>query len=77
MYMNIFAFGPRGLCLLCMWQDTEYEDYLISKIFLFQIVNSFSSLSYLAFVKAFLNFTCSQVRATLCGEAYSLWCTDA
>lgn len=31
--------------------ETEYEDHLISKVFLFQTVNSFSSLVFIAFIK--------------------------
>lgn len=34
--------------------DTEYEDSLIAKTFIFQYVNSFSSLFYIAFVKPYL-----------------------
>mmetsp|Transcript_16737 Transcript_16737/g.28381 ORF Transcript_16737/g.28381 Transcript_16737/m.28381 type:complete len:742 (+) Transcript_16737:144-2369(+) len=33
--------------------DTEYEDFLIGKTFVFQFVNSFASLFYLAFVKPY------------------------
>jgi hypothetical protein len=32
--------------------DTQYEDSLISKLFLFQMVNNFSSFIYLAFIKS-------------------------
>jgi len=35
--------------------DTEYEDALISKMFVFQFINSFSPLFYIAFVKPFLS----------------------
>ncbi len=38
--------------------ETEYEDYLIGKIFLFQMVNSFAGLTYVAFVKDFLDIPC-------------------
>jgi len=31
--------------------DTEFEDKLISKIFLFQMVNSFAAVTYIAFIK--------------------------
>lgn len=34
--------------------DTEYEDSLIGKTFVFQFVNSFASLFYIAFVKPFI-----------------------
>jgi anoctamin-10/anoctamin-7 len=34
--------------------DTEYEDALIAKTFLFQFVNSFASLFYISFVKPFI-----------------------
>ena len=34
--------------------DTEYEDALIAKTFVFQFVNSFASLFYIAFVKPFI-----------------------
>jgi len=35
--------------------DTEFEDKLISKIFLFQMVNSFAAVSYIAFVKGHIS----------------------
>ena len=38
--------------------DTEYEDNLISKIFIFQLVNSFAALTYVSFIKYFLGITC-------------------
>lgn len=34
--------------------DTQYEDALIAKTFIFQYVNSFSSLFYISFVKPFM-----------------------
>jgi anoctamin-10/anoctamin-7 len=34
--------------------DTQYEDALIAKVFIFQFVNSFSSLFYIAFVKPYI-----------------------
>lgn len=34
--------------------DTEYEDALIAKTFLFQFVNSYAALFYIAFVKPFI-----------------------
>eukprot|EP00604_Paraphysomonas_vestita_P003315 CAMPEP_0174820228 /NCGR_PEP_ID=MMETSP1107-20130205/3919_1 /TAXON_ID=36770 /ORGANISM="Paraphysomonas vestita, Strain GFlagA" /LENGTH=426 /DNA_ID=CAMNT_0016035151 /DNA_START=1028 /DNA_END=2308 /DNA_ORIENTATION=- len=34
--------------------DTKYEDSLIAKTFLFQFVNSYASLFYIAFIKPFL-----------------------
>jgi hypothetical protein len=34
--------------------DTEYEDALIAKTFIFQFVNSFAALFYIAFVKPFI-----------------------
>jgi hypothetical protein len=34
--------------------DTKYEDALISKTFVFQFVNSYASLFYIAFVKPFI-----------------------
>lgn len=34
--------------------DTEYEDALIAKTFVFQFVNSFASLFYIAFIKPFM-----------------------
>jgi hypothetical protein len=34
--------------------NTEYEDALIAKTFIFQFVNSFSSLFYIAFVKPYI-----------------------
>lgn len=38
--------------------DTQYEDALISKIFIFTLVNSFAALTYVSFIKYFLGFTC-------------------
>ena len=38
--------------------DTAYEDALISKIFIFTLVNSFAALTYTAFIKFFLGFPC-------------------
>ncbi|OQS02860.1 hypothetical protein THRCLA_04808 [Thraustotheca clavata] len=35
--------------------DTEYEDNLIAKAFLFQFVNSYASLFYIAFIKYYAN----------------------
>ena len=34
--------------------DTEYEDALIAKTFIFQFVNSFASLFYIGFIKPFI-----------------------
>lgn len=34
--------------------DTEYEDALISKTFIFQFINSFSPMFYIAFVKPYI-----------------------
>jgi hypothetical protein len=40
---------------LTEWQnhrtDTEFEDDLISKVFLFQLINSFAAVTYIAFIK--------------------------
>lgn len=49
--------------------DTEYEDYLIGKIFLFQMVNSFAGLTYVSFVKDFLNLDC--INPTCTGDVAS------
>lgn len=38
--------------------DTNYEDALISKIFVFTLVNSFAALTYVSFIKYFLGFNC-------------------
>ncbi|OQR89416.1 hypothetical protein ACHHYP_06299 [Achlya hypogyna] len=35
--------------------DTQYEDNLIAKAFLFQFVNSYASLFYIAFIKVYVN----------------------
>ncbi|OQS03419.1 hypothetical protein THRCLA_04280 [Thraustotheca clavata] len=35
--------------------DTQYEDNLIAKTFLFQFVNSYASLFYIAFIKFYVN----------------------
>lgn len=34
--------------------DTQYEDALIAKTFIFQFVNSFASLFYTSFVKPYM-----------------------
>lgn len=44
--------------------DTEYEDGLISKAFIFQFVNAFSSLFYVAFMKPF--YSADQCNAKYC-----------
>ena len=44
--------------------DTQYEDFLIVKLFMFQMVNSFAGLSYVAFIKVFLNIKCTGVTCT-------------
>ena len=36
--------------------DTNYEDSLIAKTFVFQFVNSYASLFYIAFVKPFIGY---------------------
>lgn len=46
--------------------DTQYEDALISKIFAFQLVNSFAALTFVAFVKSFIGIIC--IRADCTGE---------
>lgn len=38
--------------------DTQFEDSMISKIFLFQFVNSYASFFYLAFVAKYLEGGC-------------------
>jgi hypothetical protein len=40
--------------------DTQYEDYLISKIFSFQLVNTFAGLTYVSFVKTYLGIHCTK-----------------
>ena len=45
--------------------DTDYEDALIAKTFVFQFVNSFCSLFYIAFIKTHIEScttSCMQVR---------------
>ncbi len=44
--------------------DTMYEDYLISKIFSFQLVNTFAGLTYVSFVKTYLSIHCTQNNCT-------------
>lgn len=44
--------------------DTMYEDYLISKIFMFQLVNSFAGLTYVSFVKHFIGLKCNNNNCT-------------
>jgi hypothetical protein len=39
--------------------DTDYEDNLVAKVFVFQLVNSFAALTYVAFVKHFLSIQCT------------------
>jgi len=38
--------------------DTAYEDNLIAKIFVFQLINSFAALTYVAFIKSFIGIRC-------------------
>ncbi|CAM9468938.1 unnamed protein product [Pylaiella littoralis] len=38
--------------------DTEYEDNLIAKTFMFQFVNSYASLAYIAFIKGLIGQPC-------------------
>ncbi|CAM9511241.1 unnamed protein product [Hapterophycus canaliculatus] len=38
--------------------DTEYEDNLIAKTFMFQFVNSYTSLVYIAFIKELVGDPC-------------------
>ena len=45
--------------------DTQYEDFLISKIFVFQVVNSFAGLSYVAFIKSFIGVTCTNLNCSM------------
>jgi Calcium-activated chloride channel len=49
--------------------DTEYEDNLIAKVFLFQMVNSFAALTYVSFIKYFLSIPC--VKNNCIGDAAS------
>lgn len=39
--------------------DTNYEDSLIVKIFVFQLINSFSALTYVSFIKIYIGLECS------------------
>jgi hypothetical protein len=39
--------------------DTDYEDNLVAKVFVFQLVNSFAALTYVSFVKHFLGIFCT------------------
>lgn len=39
--------------------DTNYEDSLVSKMFVFQLVNSYAALTYVSFVKMFIGVLCS------------------
>jgi Na+/phosphate symporter len=43
--------------------DTDYEDNLIAKIFVFQLINSFAALTYISFIKSFLG-TCRYALVT-------------
>lgn len=55
MYVYLNSIIPVFLYLMYLrYIDTEYEDALISKTFIFQFVNSFASLFYIAFVKPFI-----------------------
>lgn len=55
--------------------DTMYEDNLISKIFIFQMINSFSGMTYVAFIKSFVIDSNLQRFASL--ECPALDCTGA
>lgn len=56
--------------------DTKYEDALIQKTFLFQFVNSFSALFYIAFVKPYISdidsclHSCMQELSTYLGTIF-------
>ena len=51
--------------------DTEYDDSLISKLFAFNFINSYSSLFFIAFIKHYLGETC-QSNACMIELAYQL-----
>lgn len=54
---------------ICLYStDTQFEDALIGKTFIFQFVNSFSSLFYIAFVKPYIPET------DPCLDRCVLWC---
>lgn len=38
--------------------DTEYEDNLVIKVFIFQLVNSYAATTYVSFVKSFIGIPC-------------------
>lgn len=69
-----FLYSMRALTLN-EWQnhrtDTEFEDQLISKIFMFQLVNSYAALTYVSFFKKTLAGQCvddnclSEVRSVI------------
>merc|ERR1719162_2431938 len=40
--------------------NTEYEDMLIAKVFIFQFINSFGSMFYIAFVKNAVGDVCKE-----------------
>ncbi|TMW59472.1 hypothetical protein Poli38472_004541 [Pythium oligandrum] len=54
--------------------DTEYEDHLIGKTFLFQFVNSYASLFYVAFIKNSFEGDAAKKRAACKG--YEDGCMD-
>ena len=37
--------------------ETDYEDALVAKVFIFQLVNSFAALTYIAFIKGYLGWS--------------------
>ena len=44
--------------------DTEYEDSLVAKVFVFQLVNSFAALTYVSFIKGFIGVACTYQMCT-------------
>ncbi len=38
--------------------DTEYEDNLVIKVFIFQLVNSYAATTYVSFIKSFIGIPC-------------------
>lgn len=45
--------------------DTDYEDALVVKLFMFAVFNNYSPLAYVAFVKDFLGFICTRNMCTI------------
>jgi hypothetical protein len=78
----MFTAAVLMICVLLNRTDTDYDDALIAKLYIFMFVNSYAALFFVAFIKVGL---LGAVRATCCvrcsklavtslwGGAVSIW----